>query len=323
VSQESAYVGASGLSLTPSAHASYYSHQDIFMARTLCCLLLLLPCLATAQHKLNVYISADGEGIAGVTTWEVQAEPKGREYQQFRRLMTEEVNAAVGGAFDAGATQVMVSDSHGDGQNIDVELLDKRASLVRSFPRPLLMMQGIDNSFDAVVFIGYHASEGQPGAVLSHTLTGHRILQIKLNGTPVSEGAFNAALAGDFGVPVVFLSGDQLAGAEIQHALGPIETAATKQAIGFNSAVMVHPEKVRQLIREGVKRGISRRTELKPYKLAEPVTLEVVFKQVLDAEVFSYLPNVQRPEGHTIRFTGRDMVEVTKFLAAVLLLNPS
>lgn len=293
------------------------------MHRVLGCLLLFLSTFATAQEKLKVYISADGEGIGGVTTWEVQADAKGREYQQFRRLMTEEVNTAIAGAFDAGATEVLVSDSHGDGQNIDVELLDKRASLVRSFPRPLLMMQGIDGSFGAVVFIGYHASEGQPGAVLSHTLTGHRILQIKLNGSPVSEGAFNAALAGDFGVPVVFLSGDQLAGAEARRVVGPIETVFTKQAIGFNSAVMMHPEKVRQLIREGVKRGILRHAELKPYRVAQPVTLEVTFKQVLDAEVFSYLPNVQRPEGHTILFTGHNMVDVTKFLAAILLLNPS
>lgn len=293
------------------------------MARAFCCLLFLLTVVANAQEKVKVYISADGEGVAGVTTWEVQAEAKGREYQQFRRLMTQEVNAAVAGAFDGGATQVVVSDSHGDGQNIDVELLDPRALLVRSFPRPLLMMQGIDNTFSAAIFIGYHAGEGQLGAVLSHTLTGHRILQIKLNGTPVAEADFNAALAGDFGVPIVFLSGDQFAGDEARRLLGPIETVTVKQAIGFNSATTMHPEKARQLIREGVKRAVTRRSEVKPYKVPHPITLQITFKQVLDAEVFSYLPNVQRPDGRTIVFTGRDMSEVTRFLAAVLLLNPS
>src|SRR5262249_23620909 len=126
-------------------------------------------------ETLKIYISADMEGIGGVSTWDVQAEPKGREYEKFRRLMTLEVNAAVDGAFDAGATEVLVSDSHGDAQNIDVELLDKRARLIRAWPRPLGMMQGIDASFDAVIFIGYHASEGQPG-ILSHTMTG----QIKI-----------------------------------------------------------------------------------------------------------------------------------------------
>jgi D-amino peptidase len=121
---------------------------------------------------LKVYISADMEGIGGVSTWDVQAEAKGREYEKFRRLMTLEVNAAVESAFDAGATEVLVSDSHGDAQNIDVELLDKRARLIRSWPRPLGMMQGIDRTFAADALIGYHAAEGSSPGVLAHTFTG-------------------------------------------------------------------------------------------------------------------------------------------------------
>ena len=122
--------------------------------------ILFLGALAWAQsNKLKVYIAADMEGIGGVSTWEVQADTKGREYEKFRHLMTQEVNAAIAGAFDAGATEVLVSDSHGDAQNIDVELLDKRVQLVRSWPRPLLMVQGIDPSFDALVLVGYYASQ--------------------------------------------------------------------------------------------------------------------------------------------------------------------
>src|SRR6516162_5688797 len=270
---------------------------------------------AAQMEKRKVYISADMEGIGGVSTWDVQASAKGREYEQFRRLMTQEVNAAIQGAFDAGATEVLVSDSHGDAQNIDVELLDRRANLIRAWPRPLGMMQGIDSSFAAVIFIGYHAREGRANAVLAHTMEGDEV--IKLNGVEVPEAGFNAAIAGDFGVPVVFLSGDQTIAQEARDLLGPIETAAVKHAIGFNAAEMMPPEESQRLIREGVKRGVERRTEIKPYKISHPVKLEIRFNETVIAELASYLPGVERPSGNTIVFTGRDMTEVSKFNAVV------
>ena len=286
-----------------------------------CVFTLLVVNLVSAQEKkLKVYISADMEGIGGVSTWTVQALPKGREYEQFRRLMTQEVNAAIAGALEAGAAEVLVSDSHGDAQNIDVELLDKRARLVRAWPRPLGMMQGIDESFGAVVFVGYHAAEGQANAVLAHTFTGR--MAVKLNGTTVPEAGFNAAIAGDFGVPVVFLSGDQTICEEAKRLLGPIETAAVKQAGGFYSATMMHPEAAQGLIRAGVKRGLERRKELKPYRLSRPVKLEIEFQDIVNAELASYLPGVERPRGNTIVFSARDTVEASKFLEVVSNLRP-
>jgi D-amino peptidase len=277
--------------------------------------------LAAAQEKkLKVYISADMEGIGGVSTWSVQASAKGREYEQFRRLMTQEVNAAVAGAFDAGASEALVSDSHGDAQNIDVELLDKRARLVRAWPRPLGMMQGVDDSFAAVVFVGYHAAEGEANAVLSHTFTGR--MAVKLNGTAVPEAGFNAAIAGDFVVPVVFLSGDQTICEDAKRLFGPIETAAVKQATGFYCATMMHPEEAQRLIRAGVKRGVERRGELKPYRESRPVKLEIEFEDTVYAELASYLPGVERPRGNTIIFPARDMVGASKFLEVVSNLRP-
>jgi D-amino peptidase len=282
--------------------------------------LLLANASASQEKHLKVYISADMEGIGGVSTWDVQASSKGREYEQFRRLMTKEVNAAIAGAFDAGATQVLVSDSHGDAQNIDVELLDPRAQLIRAWPRPLGMMQGIDATFDAVVFIGYHAQEGRAGAVLAHTFTGDEI--IKLNGEEVSEAGFNAAIAGDFGVPVVFLSGDQTICNDAMQFLGPIETAAVKQASGFHSATMMSPEKAQQLIRDGVKRGVARSKESKPYRVSHPVKREIRFNDVLKAELASYLPGIERTSGNTILFTAPDMVGASKFEEVVDSLKP-
>jgi D-amino peptidase len=267
--------------------------------------------------RLKVYISADMEGIGGVSTWDKQSSPKGADYEKFRRLMTLEVNAAITGAYDAGATEVLVSDSHWDGQNIDPELLDRRVRMVRAWPRPLGMMQGIDDTFDAVVFVGYHASEGQADAVLAHTESGSRFFDVKLNGLTVPEAGINAAIAGEFGVPVVFLSGDQTIGQEATRLLGAIETAAVKTAGGFFSATMLHPEECQRLIREGVKRGVEKRRQLKAYKLARPVKLEVTFKRTVDAEIVSYFQGVERTRGNVIVYTARDMLDASRFFNAI------
>jgi D-amino peptidase len=283
-------------------------------------LTLLVATITYAEEKkLKVYISADMEGISGVSTWDVQARSGGREYEKFCRIMTQEVNAAIAGAYDAGATEVLVSDSHGDGQNIDVELLDKRARLIRAWPRPLGMMQGIDNTFGAVVFVGYHAGDGQADAVLAHSNSGH--LVIKLNGTEVPEAGVNGAIAGDFDVPVVFVSGDQIIGKQARELFGSLETVAVKESSGFFSATMMHPEQAQSLIRAGVKRGVERRAEIKPYKLTRPVKLEMIFYDIVNAEIVSYLPGVQRPSGNAIIFMAHDMVEACKFLYAITQLN--
>jgi len=283
---------------------------------------LLLAAFAAAQdNKLKVYIAADMEGVGGVSTWEVQADTKGREYDKSCHLMTEEVNAAVAGAFDAGASEVVVGDSHGDGQNIDLEALDKRAKLVRAWPRPLLMVQGIDNTFGAAALVGFYASQDQFPAVLAHNLNSQRIMQIKINGTPVSDAGLAAAIAGESGVPVVFASGDQTFTQEMKLLLGPIETVTVKEAIGFYAAEMMNPEAVRRLIREGVRRAVEQRGAMKPYRVPHPVKLEVTFKQPVNAEVVSYLPGVERSKGDTIVFTGRDMSEVARFISAILFVD--
>jgi len=268
-------------------------------------------------RPLKVYISADGEGVGGVSTWSKQSSPEGTDYEQFRRLMTLEVNAAILGAYDAGATEVLVSDSHWDGQNLDPELLDRRVRVVRAWPRPLGMMQGIDETFNAVVFVGYHASEGQMNAILSHTEDDEKILEVKLNDIPVPEAGFNAAIAGDFGVPVVFISGDQATVDEARRLLGPIATAAVKTGISFYSGTMLHPEESRGMIREGVKRGLERRLQLKPYKVAHPVKLEVIFKQPVYAEIVSYLRNVERSGKNSISYTATDMIDASRFFSAI------
>lgn len=268
----------------------------------------------TAQSPLKVYISADMEGIGGVAT-RLQAASSGSEYEKYRRLMTLEVNAAIEGAFEAGATEVLVSDSHGNAQNIDLELLDKRARLIRAWPRELGMVHGLDRTFAAVAFVGYHASEGQSPGILAHTFSG--TIEVSLNGRKAPEGGFAGATAGELGVPVVFVSGDQVIARELRALFGDIEAAIVKEAIGFNAGVMLPPEESRRLIREGIKRGIQRRASIKPFKLDHPVRLDLRCEDPILTEVLTLMHGVRRVDGQTVQFQGADMLEVARFFEVV------
>ena len=169
-----------------------------------------------------MFISVDMEGITGVVQ-PAQLGPDGFEYQRAREWMTAETNAAIAGIREAGPAEIVVCDSHGNGQSVLIDKLPDDVRIVRGFPRPLEMMQGIDDTFAAAVFIGYHGSEWTTGAVRSHTISSARLLGIKLNGMEVSEGIFNAAVAGQFGVPIAFISGDRLAVEQLQKVVPTAE----------------------------------------------------------------------------------------------------
>src|SRR5262245_18037370 len=173
---------------------------------------------AQNQRPRKVFISVDMEGISGVVD-PAQLGPDGFEYQRAREWMTGEVNAAIAAIRESGPAEIVVCDSHGNGQSVLIDKLPDDVRLVRGFPRPLEMMQGIDDTFTAAVFIGYHGSEWNAGAIRSHTISSARLLGVKLNGMEVSEGIYYAALAGQFGVPVAFVSGDRLAVTQLQKVL--------------------------------------------------------------------------------------------------------
>lgn len=275
---------------------------------------VLTPGFLGAQEGLKVYISADMEGVVGVVTGD-HLGPGGFEYQKAREWLTEEVNTAIRAAKAAGATDIVVSDSHGNGENILLDRLPTDVRLVRSWPRPLMMMQGIDESFDAVLFIGYHASTTNPRGVRAHTMSSGTLTAIKLNGVAVPEAVINAAIAGHFGVPVVMISGDNVIIEEAEDLLGDLEGAVLKEAYGFHSAITVHPEVAYKIIHEKVTAALNRLDDFEPYRLEGPIRLEVSFKNYLPAELLSYLSIVDRVDSHSIGFTGEDMVEVSKFLA--------
>ncbi len=185
--------------------------------------------------KMKIYISADMEGVVGVVTQE-QLGPSGFEYQRAREFMTEEVKAAIDASFEAGATEIVVSDSHGNGQNLLIEKLPRNITLVRAFPRPLTMMQGIDETFDGVIFLGYHTSTTNPQGVRAHTMSSATLADVRLNGVSMPEAGLNAAIAGHFNVPVIMISGDDAIVKEAGALLGGIEGAVVKWAYGFHSA---------------------------------------------------------------------------------------
>jgi D-amino peptidase len=270
-----------------------------------------------AEAGLKVYISADLEGVAGAVTPE-QLGPDGFEYPRFREFMTAEVLAAIEGAREAGATEILVSDSHGNGQNLLLERFPEEITIIRSWPRPLMMMEGIDSTFDAAVFIGYHAATTTPAGVRAHTLSSARLAAVELNGQPMSEAGLNAAIAGHFGVPVVMISGDDVIVEETKRLLGRVEGAAVKRAISFHSAATMTPKAAQNLIRDKVKVGLDSLDQFEPYVVAPPIHLDVTFKNYRPAELLAYLPIVERTTAHSIRFTGEDMVEVFRFLEFML-----
>jgi D-amino peptidase len=228
--------------------------------------------------------------------------------------MTAEVNAAIAGIRDAGPAEIVVCDSHGNGQSVLIDKLPDDVRIVRGFPRPLEMMQGIDESFAVAVFIGYHASEWTANAVRGHTISSARLLGVKLNGMEVSEGIYNAALAGQFGVPVAFVSGDRLAVTQLQQVAPAAEGAIVKEPYGYHSALTVTPARGQAMIRDGLKRAMAKVGSLQPYRLTAPITLEVGFKLTLDAERAAFVPGLTRSDAHNVKGTFRDMTDITKLL---------
>jgi D-amino peptidase len=253
------------------------------------------------------------EGITGVVQ-PAQLAPGGFEYSSSREWMTGEVNAAIGGIRETGPAEIVVCDSHGNGQNVLIDKLPDDVRIVRGFPRPLEMMQGIDDSFSAAVFIGYHASEWTADAVRGHTISSARLLGIRLNGAEVSEGIYNAALAGQFGVPIAFISGDRLAVTQLQKVIPSADGTIVKEPYGYHSAMSVTPARGQAMIREGVKRAMAKLGSLQPYRVAAPIALEVGFKLTIDAERAAFIPGLSRADAHNVKGSFRDMVEITKLL---------
>ena len=292
------------------------------MTRTISVVALAALSFSAAQQpagqarKLKVHISVDMEGVAGAVTGD-QLGPAGFEYGRFREFMTREALAAIEAAKEAGATEIVVADAHGNGENLLIEQLPGDVRVIRSWPRRLGMVAGLDDSVNAALFIGYHAGTNNVAGVRAHTFSSANLTRVALNGTNVTEGSWNAAIAGHFGVPIVMMSGDDAAIAEVRKAVGAMEAAETKRSLGFHSANTITPQASYALIKQRAAAAFGRLGDFKPVKVQTPVTVDVSFKNYLPSEVLAYLPIFERTDSHSIRFRAKDMVEASAIMSFI------
>jgi D-amino peptidase len=269
---------------------------------------------------MKILISADMEGVSGVTH-DDQITPGHSEYTRFRKIMTADVNAAVQGAFEAGADEVLVSDGHWNGANLFIEELDSRVRLNAGIESPFSMVQGVEDGVDGVFFVGYHACAGSKNAVLDHTWS-DAVAGLWLNDRLVGEVGLNAAVCGNFNAPVALVTGDQTVCGEARDLLGPIEVAVIKRATGHLSAECLPLELAHDKICEAAARAVMRLKagDLKAFRPGNPVKVRLEFTQSAMADRASLLPGAQRLNGKTLMWTADNPVEAfTGFRAAVSL----
>jgi len=266
---------------------------------------------------MKILISADLEGISGVVH-PTETNPGSYDYERGRALMTAEVNAAVAGVLEAvPGAEVMVADAHGPFRNLLPEELDRRVRLVRGRPRPWGMLAGLDDDTDAVLFVGYHARSGAGPAVLAHTIS-DAVLDVRLDGRSVGEIGLNAALAGFHGAPVVLLSGDDAACAELLELVPGAATVAVKQALGQAAAIALHPEEAREQLHRVAARAIRRHDRVPLLTLPGPLRVEIDLYGPYTVDLVTLIPGVGRaPGARTVTFTAADVGEAYRLVQLV------
>jgi D-amino peptidase len=273
----------------------------------------------------RVFVSVDMEGIAGIAALP-QVWRGSDDFPRSRMLMTMEANAAVEGAFEGGATAVVVNDSHGDMYNLLQEEMDARAELLIGTPKvPWSMMQGFGPDFAVVLFIGYHASAGTAAAVLDHTYSGRMLYEVRVNGEAMSETDLNAILAGGHGVPVGLVTGDGACCAQASRRLPGVRTVAVKEAFGRGVALSMHPQVAREAIRQASAGAVRSAVagELSPCVVPGPYELEVDVVNTAATELCALVPSVSRTGPRTVRFESGDFGEVYRCLLAFTYIGAS
>jgi D-amino peptidase len=265
---------------------------------------------------MKVFISADIEGITGVTHWDEATNDK-PEFAEFQKQMTAEVKAACEGALSAGASEVYVKDAHYTARNILALELPQEVKLIRGWSRhPFSMVQGLDETFDATVMIGYHSKAGAGGNPLAHTIT-TRLSGIKFNGDYTSEFLIHAYAAALVKVPLVFLSGDEAICSEAESIIPNITTLAVKKGIG-NSTVSIHPSLALEKTSQGVEKALQGDLRACLIDLPKNFHVEVIYKEHVDAYKASFYPGTNLKEPHVIAFETNDYFEVLRLLSFVI-----
>ena len=264
---------------------------------------------------MKVYISVDMEGVSGLTDPE-DMHAGGRGYERGCELMTADANAAITGAFEAGADAVVVNDSHASGKNLRADLIDERCTLIRGNGKPLAMGEGLDPSYDAALYVGYHARAGRHG-VLNHTWMGHEIQNVHLNGAPIGEIGLMAAYAGTFGVPVALVAGDDAACAEARETLGDVSTVAVKRAVNRFAAEVVPPVRAAEMIRCGALQALEDLDQRPVHRVDGPYVLRIDWNSTAIARMCALVPGVQAVDDRTTEFTSNDFAEIVGLLSVM------
>lgn len=267
---------------------------------------------------MKVVISADMEGVCGVSSWVHVSPPEfgglvsASEYERARLRLTREVNAAARGAFAGGASEVLVNDSHDGMRNLIPEELCEDLQFVSGSDKPLSMVQGVDEAgVRALLFVGYHARAGTPRGPLAHTWNSF-VRDVRVNGRSTGEYGLNALLAGHYGVPVVFASGDDQAIAQIQDELGSaVVGVSVKRGLSHFSAIHLHPTRAQQLIEEGAERAV-RDAHLSPtpYRTPLPARVELAFDHQARADQCERLPGIVRLDEVTVAYEAPDTLQL-------------
>lgn len=261
---------------------------------------------------MKVYISADIEGITGVTHWD-ETELGKEDSKAFREQMTAEVVAACEGALGAGATEIWIKDAHDSGRNLIPSKLPKEARLIRGWTgHPFLMVQELDPSFGAVMMIGYHSRAGAGSSPLSHTMTG-QLAYLTINGRYASEFLIHAYAAASLHIPVVFVSGDKGLCDDVAQLNPHIGTVAVKEGVG-QATVNIHPELATARIREGAARALAGPIEGCQIPLPPHFTVVVGYRDHFKARIFGFYPGATQPDATSVRFESDSYFEVMRFL---------
>jgi D-amino peptidase len=252
------------------------------------------------MNECRVFISADIEGVAGIATV-LQTSDAAAQYQEGRQLMTDEVSAAVAGAYDGGATAAVVCDSHAGMQNVIPARLDERAVLIRGAMRDSLQMEGLDASFHAVFITGTHARAGTADAVLDHTWNSVTVHNLRISGRTMNEAGLNGLVAGRFGVPVTLVTGDQATVDQTREFLPDAVMVAVKEARGRGVVASLHPAEACRRIRQAAAEAVRRRREIRPMALPSPLVMEIDYVRTDMAQTAALVPGVQRVGPRTVR----------------------
>ncbi len=277
-------------------------------------MLALLASPSSAQDPVRLFISVDMEGIGGVGSPSMTS-TGGKDYATARELLTAEVNTIVEAIFARHSdAEILINDSHGDHQNALHTLLDPRVVYIQGSIKPLGMVQGLDRGFDGAILVGYHAKAGDPDGFLAHTGSGS-VKGLWLNDVEVGEGGMNAVFAGSHGVPVILASGDSAATAELADLLDT-ETVTTKTAETPSSARLIHPERVRAMLADGVGRALDRLEDggFQAYDLGSPVRIRMRFASTTHVDILMAIPGVSKVDGFTVAYTARNADEAYRLI---------